>query len=147
MKSASAQLQTFDPYDIIRIMSAFTPLEHAALAAILDEMVEHRAIIEQQLDHAVVLSRENTGGGFFTDLEAGTRTESLDRKVAPLGQRVWMGIDGLDYGLGMILHLREGRASLLEGYAVGAEDTSKIDFAHVRFAIAGEPGPLPTNVR
>lgn len=144
--SAFAQLRTFVRYDMISVMSAFTPLEQAALAAILDEMVEHRSTVEQQLLHAIVLSRENTGGGFFTNLEMGSGTESLDRKVAPLGQKVWMCVDGLDYGLGMILHLKDGRASLLEGYAVGSEDTSAIDFAHVRFAIAGEPGPLPTNV-
>jgi len=45
----------------------------------------------------------------------------------------------------MILHFKDGRASLLEGYAIGAEDTSAVDFAHARYAVLSEPGPLPVN--
>ena len=62
------------------------------------------------------------------------------------GENVWISIDGLEYGLGMILHVKDCRANLLEGYAVGAEDTSAINFETVRFAIASEPGRLPPNV-
>jgi len=94
---------------------------------------------------AKVLSRENTGGGFFVDLEVTPDVEWIDPKTAPLGQNVWIGVTGLEYGLGAILHCKEGRISLLEGYAVGAEDTSSIDFSHVQFAIIKEPGPLPSN--
>jgi hypothetical protein len=90
-----------------------------------------------------VLSRENTGGGFFVDIEIAVGAEWLDPCPAPLGQNVWIGIAGLEYGLGAILHCKEGRVSLLEGYAVGPEDTSSIDFLHVPFALIEAPGPLP----
>ena len=144
--SAYAQLRTFPGYGMMNYMIAFTPLEQAALTAILDEAGERRTTIERQLLHALVLSRENTGGGFFTKLDVSSDAESLDRKTAALGQNVWISIEGLEYGLGMILHVKDGRASLLEGYAVRPENTSGIDFAHVRFAIASEPWPLPLTV-
>lgn len=124
-------------------MSAFTSLEQTALAAVLDEMIEERGIVQEQLLHAIVLSRENTGGGFFTEIEIGHSACELDRQSGPLGYNVFIGVDGLEFGLGMILHLKEGRASLLEGYAVAPENTLAIDFAHVRFELIGGPGPLP----
>lgn len=126
-------------------MTTFTPLEHAALAAILAEGPKDRAAIEHQLVHSHVRSRQNTGGGFFTDLKVDPAAGAIEKKTAPLGNNVWIGIDGLELGLGMILHFKDGRASLLEGYAVGPEDTSAMDFAHARYAILSEPGPLPVN--
>lgn len=126
-------------------MRAFTALEQTALAAILGELTEHRAILEQQLMQAIVLSRENTGGGFCTELEVGSGAQSLEAEMASLGQDIWMGVEGLEFGLGIILHIKNGRAYLLEGYAVAPEDTSVIDLTDVRFAVAGEPGSLPAN--
>lgn len=124
-------------------MDAFTPLERTAFNAILDEMVESRRAVEDQLLHAKVLSRENTGGGFFVNIESAADAERLGQRTAPLGQNVWIGVAGLEHGLGVILHFKEGGVTLLEGYAVGVEDTSSIDFTHVPFALIEEPGPLP----
>lgn len=126
-------------------MIAFTPLEQTALVAILDESVEQRAVVEQQLTCSSVVSRDNTGGGFFAELEVNASANRLDRGVKPLGLNVYIGVSGLQYGLSMILHAKDGYANLLEGYSVGGEDTSEIDFAQVRFALIKEPGPLPTN--
>ena len=122
-----------------------SPLERTALAAILDEQAGDRAMIEPLLAKTSVLSRKNTGGGFFTDLEVASDVDDFDRRTAHFGKNVWLAIDGLEYGLGMILHSKGGRMSLLEGYAVGPEDTSMIDFGDVRFAVAREPGPLSPN--
>jgi len=126
-------------------MTTFTPLEHAALVAILAEGPKDRAVIEHQLLHSNVVSRQNTGGGFFADLKVDPSAGAIEKKTAALGENVWIGIDGLELGLGMILHFEDGRASLLEGYAVGPEDTSSVDFAHARYAVLSEPGPLPVN--
>jgi hypothetical protein len=131
---------------MVRAMADFTPLERAALEAIMGEMGEDRDRVAEQLRHASVISRENTGGGFFSDLSVASHAHDLDRKTAHWGRNVWISIDGLEYGLGMILHLKDFRANLLEGYAVGPEDTSAINFETVRFAIASEPGRLPPNV-
>ena len=53
---------------MITFMLELTPLERTALDAILNELAEDRSMIDQQLANAVVLSRENSGGGFFTGL-------------------------------------------------------------------------------
>lgn len=127
-------------------MNSFTSLEKAALGAILAEVPEARAAVEHQLLHAKVVARENTGGGFFSDLEVDPGVQRLEAKIAPLGDNVWVGVDGLEHGLGVILHVKNGYVSLLEGYAVGPEDTASIDFAQGSFAIIKEPGPLPPNV-
>jgi hypothetical protein len=126
-------------------MDPFTPLERTALDAILDEMAEGRSAAEAQLLHAKILSRENTGGGFFVMIEGDAEAKRLDTRTAPLGQDVWLGVEGLEYGLGAILHCKDGRVSLLEGYAVGAEDTTLIDFSNVPFALVQEPGPFCAN--
>lgn len=126
-------------------MDSFTPLERTALDAILDEMAEGRSTAESQLLHTKIRSRENTGGGFFVTLQGDDQVERLDTHTAPLGQNVWLGIAGLEYGIGAILHCKDGQVSLLEGYAVGPEDTSFIDFSNVPFALIEKPGPLYAN--
>ena len=126
-------------------MDSFALLERSALNAILDETGEDRTIVATQLLHAKVISRENTGGGFFVNIEGSPDAAPLDPRTAPLGQNVYVGVAGLEYGLGAILHCKEGRINLLEGYSVGGEDTSSIDFLHVPFALIAEPGPLPAS--
>jgi hypothetical protein len=124
-------------------MTSFTALEKTALEAILAELSEGRAAVQHQLLHTKVVARENTGGGFFSDLEVDPGVHGLSTKTASLGDKIWIGVDGLEYGLGAILHFKNGRANLLEGYAIGPEDTASIDFAQVPFAIINEPGPFP----
>lgn len=95
-----------------------------------------------------MLSRENTGGGFFSELAVPIATTS-GRANRHLGDNVWISVEGLERGLGMILHLEAGRLSLLEGYSVGGEDTSKIDFeqAHTSLSptIPGDCRPTAAN--
>lgn len=121
-------------------MAGLTPLERAALSATFAEAGRLAEGLDRLLD-AEVLTRENTGGGFFTTLAVPlpSRGESLH-----LGD-VWVAVKGLDYGLGIILHLYDERLPLLEGYAVAPEDTSPINFEDVRFAIVGEPSSMPTD--
>lgn len=122
-------------------MGGLTPLERAALRATFAEAGRLADGLDRLVD-ADVLTRENTGGGFFTTLAVPMppRFQSLH-----LGEYVWVAVEGLDYGLGIILHLYEERLALLEGYAVGPEDTSPINFENVRFAVLSEPGALPAD--
>lgn len=130
---------------MVGAMLKLTPLEQTALDAILNEEGGHRILIKNQLADVSVLSRENTGGGFFTELEVASADKPPVPKGASFGKCVWISIDGLEYGLGIILHAKNGHISLLEGYAVGPEDTSAIDFEHVRYALAEEQRPLADN--
>lgn len=125
-------------------MNELNSLEQAALKAILAELGDERTAMEEQVLNASVLSRRNTGGGFFTELKLGGEIPgSLQGKH--LGTDVWISVEGLSHGLGMILNLRRARVPYLEGYAVAPEDTSHLDFDQVPFAVAAEPGPLPAN--
>ena len=122
-------------------MEPLTALERAALDALVDEVAgDHKGALRKALARASVVSRENTGAGFFSDLRVDTSEVMYGNRH--LGETVWIAVDGLDYGLGMILHIKDGCTALLEGYAVGPEDTSQITFATVRFAVVAEPGPL-----
>ena len=115
------------------IGSDFTTLERAALAAICDMYSEDRAALEAQLSTATLLSRENTGAGFYTRF-------TVDRAstIATGGMRLRNGpaakIDGLEQGMGFILWMKEGYADCLEGYSY-SESTTGIDFEAAGFEI------------
>ncbi len=123
-------------------MNQLTALERAALNAVLDELGDSRTDIERLALQASVLSRENTGGGFFTELAFRGKVPA-HLQNSHLGENVWIAVSGMSHGLGMILHLWKDKAPLLEGYAVAPENTLPIDFGLVTFAIVPEPGPLP----
>ena len=120
----------------------FTKLEQAALTAIVAESDDKSSALANLLFNARVASRQNSGGGFFT-------TILPDYDASPLigeqhfGRSVFADIDGMDYGIGLILHLRMGRPHLLEGYSQGGEDTHDLDFTKVGFRIhtAYQPNP------
>ena len=122
-------------------MGGLTSLERAALCAVFAEAGRLAEGLDSLLD-ADVLMRENTGGGFFTTLAVHVplRGESLH-----LGEHVWVAVEGLDLGLGIILHLYDKRLPLLEGYAIVPEDTSPINLEDVRFAVINEPGAMPAD--
>ena len=127
------------------VMNELSTLERSALNAILDELGEGRTEIEDQVLSASVVARENTGGGFFTELALkGEVPVHLQNRR--LGENVWIAIKGMRHGLGMILHLWKDKMLLLEGYAVGPENTLPIDFEQTIFEIATEPGPFPEKV-
>ena len=102
--------------------SCFTPLERAVLTAICEMYSSDQAALEAQLSTATLLSRENTGAGFYTRF-------AVERAAsAPLtGARSRAGpetkIDGLRHGMGFILWLKEGYADCLEGYSYGESTT------------------------
>ena len=113
--------------------SEFTPLERAVLRAICEAHPVDRAALDRQLSTATVLSRENTGAGFYTRL-------AIERSFGtPIGgERLRRGpevrIDGLEHGMGFILWLKEGYADCLEGYCY-EESTTKIALEQSGFEI------------
>jgi hypothetical protein len=104
--------------------SCFTPLEQAVLTAICEMYSSDQAALEAQLSTATLLSRENTGAGFYTRF-----TVERANSGALTGERLRAGpetkIEGLRHGMGFILWLKEGYPDCLEGYSY-AESTTGI---------------------
>jgi hypothetical protein len=111
----------------------FTPLEQAVLRSIREMYPVDQAALERQLSTAIILSRENTGAGFYTRFSIKHRSDT-----AIAGERLRHGpeakIDGLQHGMGFILWLNEGYADCLEGYCYG-ESTTKIALEQAGFEI------------
>jgi hypothetical protein len=121
-------------------MENLSDLERAAIEAIIDEVPNHRLALQEQLRTASVVSRRNTGGGFYAGLAtASDAPEIIERKV--FGDNVYALIPGLDYGIGLILFMRDGRMHLLEGFGVGIASTSSVDFATTPFQLTKDPAP------
>lgn len=115
------------------IESNFTPLERAVLRAICEAHTLDRDVLEAQLLRAIVVSRKNTGAGFYTNFDVERAS------VATVGgERLRNGpeseIDGLEHGMGFILWLKDGYADCLEGYSYG-ESTVGIALESVGFSI------------
>jgi hypothetical protein len=117
---------------------SLTNLEIAAIRTIIDEIPEWRSVLTHQLELVEVADRENTGGGFFTDLRIPDSAPAVVGQTH-LGETTHAAIDGLEYGVGLILFLKEGRMDLLEGYSVGGEDTKPIDWERIGFRITDHP--------
>jgi hypothetical protein len=119
--------------DMPTLGSEFTTLERAVLTAICKMYSVDRGALEAQLSTATLLSRENTGGGFFTrfsvDRASSAGIEGMRLRDGPTAK-----IDGLEHGMGFILWLKEGYADCLEGYAY-AESTTGIVLEAVDFEI------------
>jgi hypothetical protein len=126
-------------------MPQLTNLEREAISAILAERSGHLSVLNDQLESVVVESRENTGGGFFSTISVSSLVPSVVVS-SPLGVEVYASIEGMEYGLGLLLFFEQGRMNLLEGYTVGCEDTSTIDFEHIAFRITTKPTPWNGNV-
>lgn len=113
--------------------SHFTHLEQAVLRAICEAHPADQAALEGQLSTAIILSRENTGAGFYTRLVV---ERSSTKPIG--GERLRHGpavrIDGLEHGMGFILWLKEGYADCLEGYCYG-ESTDMLALERVGFEI------------
>jgi hypothetical protein len=119
-------------------MSSFTKLEKAALDAIFAETPELSPVLKQQPGKAVVTNRENTGAGFFTNIQV---SEDAPRMNGPrvLGYETHARIEGLTYGLGFVLFMEDGRLHLLEAYAVGPESTAPLNLEELTFTIRKTP--------
>ncbi|OAN54725.1 hypothetical protein [Sphingobium sp. TCM1] len=127
-------------------MAELSYLERQAICAILAEKPHCLAMLDDQLQSVMVESRENTGGGFFTTLSVSAQAPAAI-VASPLGLNVYASVDGMEHGIGLLLFFEHGRMSLLEGYSVGGEDTSTIEFERTAFAITDEPTAWRGNVR
>ncbi len=123
----------------------FTELEVAALRSIFAETPDLAAGLERQFAAAIVTERENTGAGFFTTITVADGTPRVN-SAKVLGYETHAYIDGMEYGLGFVLFMKDGALHMLEGYAL-AGSTSALDLADVRFEVfrMGQNQAVPTS--
>jgi hypothetical protein len=119
-------------------MASFTDMETAALQAIFAETPALSLELQRQLNRAEVTSRENTGGGFFTEIAV---PDDGPRVKCPkvLGYATHARVEGLEDGLGFILFMKNGKLRLLEGHAWGRESTASLDLNNLSFEIYHKP--------
>jgi len=120
--------------DMHSLNPEFTPLERAVLDATCRMHLADKPALEAQVASATVVSRENTGAGFYTDF-----TVTHDSSMAVSGERLRNGpsakVEGLKYGMGFILWLTDGFANCIEGYSYD-ESTAEIAFEKAPFEVA-----------
>jgi hypothetical protein len=114
-------------------MDVLSPLERAVLDVIALQVSEVGNVLAGRQGQVHVTARENTGAGFYTTIDF--PHGSPIKLASPLGD-VGASIDGLQYGMGFLLWLRDGRIYQLEGYSY-EESTSDINFERVAFGVVG----------
>jgi len=119
-------------------MTSLNEMETAALRIIAGNYPEFEAEISRVFESCVVTKRENTGGGFFTTLALGSQAVTPIGLRSPMGD-AWFSIKGMRYGICCLVFLTDGYPTLLEGYAVGSDNTSAIDFVTVAFKTRSGP--------
>jgi len=108
-------------------------LEVAALAAIAGQYPEQEAGLLAQIQAARIVTRENTGAGFFAHLSVDRGSTKPVFLRSPVGD-VMADIDGFQVPMGFLVFLDEGYICTLEGFAID-DDTSRTDFNQVRFSM------------
>ncbi|MFZ2159219.1 MAG: hypothetical protein WAV72_24295 [Bradyrhizobium sp.] len=113
-------------------MTSLNELEKSVLQTLIQKVPANLApLLKSQIDNASVVSRENTGAGFYTELDAGDVSQPVDAKVI---QGVSAEIEGFEQPMLFLLFLRDGAIHTLEGAAI-TDSTVGIDFSEVRFRV------------
>ncbi len=113
-------------------MSSLNELEKAVLEKILrDASGDLPTLLREQLEGVSVVSRENTGVGFFTELKVEKVAKPINARIVG---NVWADIEGFNQPMTFLAFLRDGVIHTLEGAATD-DSTVGVDFSNVRFVI------------
>jgi hypothetical protein len=104
--------------------------------AVLEQMLRQASgnllpLLREQIEGASVVSRKNTGAGFFTELKVKQVSKPIEAKVI---ENVCADIEGFDQPMLFLLFLRDGVIHKMEGATID-DSTVDIDFSNVRFLI------------
>jgi hypothetical protein len=104
--------------------------------AVLEQMLRQASgnllpLLREQIEGASVVSRKNTGAGFFTELKVKQVSRPIEAKVI---KDVCADIEGFDQPMLFLLFLRDGVIHTMEGATID-DGTVDIDFSNVRFVI------------
>lgn len=98
------------------MIGSFEQFEYDVMKRIITENIDLVDRLEQQFDSATVVSRKFTGFGFYTNYDIKDKNSRLkDASNLELGN-VQAKLDGLKYGMGFVLFIRDGLIKTLEGY-------------------------------
>ena len=114
------------------IMPALNELEKAVLEQMLRQTSGNLLpLLKEQIEGVSVVSRKNTGAGFFTELKAKQISKPIEANVI---QDVCADIEGFDQSMLFLLFLHDGVIHTLEGATID-DSTVDVDFSNVRFVI------------
>jgi hypothetical protein len=112
-------------------MRGLWPIERAVFGAAALDYPALAEALQWQAKSAKVTEFKNTGAGFFSHLTIEGDPPGLGEK-SPLDVGI-ASVEGIEHGMGFLLFLKEGRASLLEGYVFGNGPTTDMDFGRLTF--------------
>ena len=95
-------------------MRDLTKLEQAVIDKLLEGDHAVLTTLREQVGRAKLTKRENTGVGFYCDIEVASEAPAVGGDFH-LGD-VQAEIPGLAHGAGFVLFVRGGRIKMLEGY-------------------------------
>ena len=98
-------------------MNELSDLEQAVLDKLLAGSDPVLQVLREQAEHARLASRKLTGAGFFCTFEVPVGVRSLTTHRDFHFGDVNAHIDGLRYGAGFVLRVRDGVLTTLEGYS------------------------------
>lgn len=108
-------------------MRLLWPIEREVLEITAAEYPASGEVLRRQIETAQVISFENSGAGFFSNLAVGDDTPLL-AETSPLSG-AYGDVAGIEHGMGFIVFLKGGRISVIEGYCNGDTTTQDFDFS------------------
>ncbi len=108
-------------------MRPLWPIEREVLEITAAEYPASGEVLRRQIETAQVVSFENSGAGFFSNLAVGDGTPLL-AETSPLSG-AYGDVVGIEHGMGFIVFLQEGRISVIEGYCNADTPTGNFDFS------------------
>lgn len=114
-------------------MRSLWPIERKVLELTAAEYPASGEILHWQIEGAQVVSFENSGAGFFSNLVVSAEAPLL-AETSPL-TGVHGDVVGIEHAMGFIVFLTEGRISMIEGYCNGDTSTQDIDFSGSTFEL------------
>jgi len=126
--------------------ASFSKLEAAVLQRFAEQYGADVPGLAEQLAHARLIGRENTGRGFFADIVVDRQAVSPLAGVSQLdGPLVRLG--SMTRPVEMLLFMKDGFVSLLEGHAASVEDPASLDIEHDPFEFVADLSPMGETIR
>jgi hypothetical protein len=114
-------------------MRPLWPIEREVLEIIAAAYPASAEVLCQQIETAQVVSFENSGAGFFSNLAVAPDAPLLAEK-SPLSA-AHGEVLGIEHGMGFVVFLEDGRISVIEAYSYGDVFTGDLDFSQARYEL------------